>query len=87
MTGSGAAHWGGGGTQSLRGTSGGKNPRGRHVTGCRSRAAKGGRRTQDTAVKNLAHGVGRRPSSGGWQVAGVGDVQVDRVPFRGNRWG
>ena len=48
---------------------------------------KGGPADAGYGGKNLAHGAGRRPSSGGWQVAGVGDVQVDRVPFRGNRWG
>ena len=61
-------------------TSYSKNPRGKQGPGCRPRAATEGQ-------TNTVYGGKCRHAEWGWQVAGMGDVQVEGALFWERRWG
>ena len=69
------------------GKRGRKTPRGRQGPGCSPREEKGGANGHGIQQQTQAHNAGHRASGGGWRVAGVGDVQVEGVPFWERRWG
>ena len=65
----------------------GESPRGRQESGRRPRAEKGGEHSHRNDDRRRHAARGAETSSGGWQVASAGDVQVGGALRWERRWG